>query len=706
MPQITAPAKPTRVLRRDPGSRAKFFPGDELTGRIIAKASPTATDPFEFVMSSDSVDRIGDIVDIKGIDLKGFKQNPLALWNHDSDVPIGTWSNVRKEEHRLIGTLSLAAPGSSPLVDRLRSFVEQRILRAVSIGFRALEAVELDPSDLWGGLRFTKTELLECSLVSVPANPDALQIRGLRPAGIDKTIFLPAKGPANPDADRSKAAGRQRAPAPPNPHQGNRTMPRTVAERIVAHQQRAAAIDDQINQITEAAENDNDRDFTAEENEQLGALAEEKEAAVKSIDTLTRTENALAAKAQPLGQGKGLARIEPRFAVKEVGGSIIGKMATVSALSFLTGRAANDIIAERYRDDDRIKDCWDYTIKSAAQIADTTTPGWAAQLIAQDVVAFMEDLQNVSVFAALRARASAPTVTFDGAGSISIPSRNKGGLGGAWVGEAGVIPVLQGTLGAVALSPTKLAGITTFTRELQSATTGQIETILRNGLRDDTADVLDKALLSALPARAQVRPAGLLNGVVGVPSSGDTPEAIRSDIAAAIGPIIAAGGGRDIVLLINPLAGLAVGSASTLNGDRAFPELQQGNLMGYSVIQSLNVPTGDLIAVDAADFANGAGVPEYRTSEEATLTMANADAVPPTQAIKADGTLDVAGEVGPDLGIKVAGGAVGAGTANIVAMSMFQQYAVALRMIFPVHWAMRRAGMVGLVTGFPDNGGP
>jgi HK97 family phage prohead protease/HK97 family phage major capsid protein len=685
------------AARAAPREPRRFFPGEIFT----RQAAQSASDPYQFVMSTDSVDRVGDIVEIPGIDLTGFKQNPIALLNHDQTMPIGTWSQVTKQAGQLVGKLTLADPGTSPLVDRLRTFIEQRILRAVSIGFRALAADPIDPKDPWGGVRFTKSELLECSLVSVPANPDALIMRGLTPAAIDTRIFLTCSDPAGPVAAGAGAAGRQRAPAPPNPSTGVRAMPRTVSERIVAHQQRAAALDDEINTITTTAANDDDRDLTAEENEQLTALAEEKTSVIKSIDTLTATEAALAARARPMGQTAPALRVEPRFAVKEAPGAIIGKMATIAVLAHLTGRPHNEIIAERYRDDDRIKDCWDYTRKAASNIADMTTPGWAQNLIRTDIGEFVDALKNLSVFAALRSRPQAPSVNFDGAGAISIPGRNRGGLGGSWIGEAGVIPVLQGTLTSILLTPTKVAGVTTFTRELQAATNGQIETILTNGLRDDTANVIDLALLSALAARPNVRPAGLLYNVVGVPSTGDTPEAIRIDLSNVLGPIIQAGGGRDIVLIMNPMSKLIVAAATTLNGTPAFPDIDQGILAGYPYIASLNVPAGDLIAVDAADFANGVGVPDYSVSEEATLTMATADATPPTQAVKADGTLDVAGEVGHDLGIHVAGGAAGVGTAGYQALSMFQQYAIALRMVLPLHWAMRRASMVGLVTGFP-----
>jgi HK97 family phage prohead protease/HK97 family phage major capsid protein len=680
-----------------PQPRTPFVPGMV----VRREAAQTASDPFLFTMATDTVDRMGDIVDIGGIDLAGFSQNPIALWNHDPDSPIGSWSGLVRKGGALTGKLELAPEGTSSLIDRIRKLIELRIIRAVSIGFRALKALPIETDGRFSGFRFTESELLEASVVSIPANPEALRIKGVRGNPLDHTIFAALGAMPDPGAIGAPKQRDQRGQPPPptKPRSGVGTMPRTIAEKIVDHQQRVAAIDDQVATITQAAANDADRDFTADEDEQIATLVEEKKRVIRSIDTLTDMEASMALRARPMGDVLQL-RVPAQAAQRAIAGEWIGKMAAIAALAHLQRRNPVDIIAERYRDDERIKDVWDYTRKTAAGIADTTTPGWAKELIRQDVAAFLDDLVNVSVFAALRARPSSFNVTFDGAGSVSIPMRTgKGNLAGAWVGEAGVIPVLQGSVGAVTLSPTKLAGITTFSKELMNATNDQIETVLRNGVREDTADMLDHSLLSNQAARAGVRPAGLLNGVTPVASTGNDPQEILDDIAAAVGPIIAAGGGRDIVLIMNPMHVLRIGTALTLNGTRAFPEIDQGRIGNYPVIASLNVPVGTMVALDCAAFASAAGAPDYMVSEEATLTMANADATAPTQSVKADGTLDVATEVGPDLGIAVKGGPSGAGTAGAVAMSMFQQWSLALRLVLPVSWAMRRAGMVGAVTG-------
>ena len=60
----------------------------------------------------------------------------------------------------------------------LRKLVEQKIVRAVSVGF--LPTVQpnylRDKNDMITGMEFIGQELLENSLVTVPANPSAVQI--------------------------------------------------------------------------------------------------------------------------------------------------------------------------------------------------------------------------------------------------------------------------------------------------------------------------------------------------------------------------------------------------------------------------------------------------------------------------------------------------------------------------------------------------
>jgi HK97 family phage prohead protease len=144
--------------------------------KILHKVHAEKLDGMSFVLSDETSDRMGDVIKANGWDLANFKKNPVALFGHRSDFPLGSWKNVRVDNTRLIGDLAFAPEGTSPRIDEIRRLVEANVLKAVSVGFRAVEEEPIDPKRPWDGSKFLKSELIECSLVSIPANPNALAI--------------------------------------------------------------------------------------------------------------------------------------------------------------------------------------------------------------------------------------------------------------------------------------------------------------------------------------------------------------------------------------------------------------------------------------------------------------------------------------------------------------------------------------------------
>jgi len=135
--------------------------------KSIEKASSNSV---TFVFSTKDVDRDGDRV-MQDWDLDDFNKNPIALAFHDHKQPIGVWENIRVEAGKLLGDLKLASRGTSQFIDTLHNLVEQKILKAVSVGFRS---GKYEPND-FGGYDLSENSLFECSLVSVPANQNALR---------------------------------------------------------------------------------------------------------------------------------------------------------------------------------------------------------------------------------------------------------------------------------------------------------------------------------------------------------------------------------------------------------------------------------------------------------------------------------------------------------------------------------------------------
>ena len=146
------------------------------------------SDPLTFVLSDETVDRMGDVIRSDGWDTRQFKNNPIALFGHDHASVIGVWENVRVEGKRLLGTLRLAKKGTSDLVDTVSSLIDQRILKAVSVGFQPIEATPRKS----GGMDFIRSALHEVSIVAVPANPSAVALaKAFSPDIVDKLFVKP-----------------------------------------------------------------------------------------------------------------------------------------------------------------------------------------------------------------------------------------------------------------------------------------------------------------------------------------------------------------------------------------------------------------------------------------------------------------------------------------------------------------------------------
>lgn len=665
---------------------------------IAKDGAQSGSAPFTFVLSDESVDRMGDVVMQSGISLQQFRKNPVALFAHQQRMPIGTWENIRRDGGQLLADLKLAARGTSRMIDELRSLIEQKILRAASIGFGVQKAEPLDPEKPYGGQRYTKTELLEASLVAVPANANALAVRSLTPEL--RALFFAEDGSGIAPHTRAAPAAHAAAPSHAVRTKGVHMDKQSIAEKIKAANERLGAIDARVKELQTVAETVDE--LTDAQADEVKALGDERAAVEKNLANLAALEKLIGERAQPVVGAPAVIRARGASPKDEPPGTILSRLALVQVLAHVQRRSLDEVVRDTFAHDQRVE----AILRSATPVADTTTAGWAKELVRQDVQGFIEAMQPLSAYAALSSRGF--VVNFGDAGSISVPYRGgtNTDVAGAFVGENGVIPVKRTTIGANVLNRYKMAVITTLTKELARTSTPQAETLLRRFMQEDTAVALDKAFLDNAAAVAGVRPPGILNGVAPIAASaapGAVDKAI-ADLKALINALIAAGNGVRPVFLMNPAQKLALGLLYSGGVFLFRDELAGGRLMGVEVVASANVALGDVILVDAANFATGLGSPEFDASDTATLVMANADGVAPTQATLAgDRTaLGTAEQVPPDGGISVrdtaqlAAGKVGEGS---VAISMFQQWAIALRTVLPISWGTTRPGTVQVIHG-------
>lgn len=144
-----------------------------------------------FTMSAATPDRVKDTIEPAAYDSVVRKTKRLiALWQHDPDRPIGSWEGLKAEGDRLTGYIKFA---STSLAQMAKQLIADGVPLGASIGFRG--AAEPNKH---GGLHFKEIELLECSVVSVPAHPRAYQIA--KSFGFD----LKSESPASPPAGSSE----------------------------------------------------------------------------------------------------------------------------------------------------------------------------------------------------------------------------------------------------------------------------------------------------------------------------------------------------------------------------------------------------------------------------------------------------------------------------------------------------------------------
>ena len=119
--------------------------------------------------STNHSDRAGDVISKEAWEkggLENFKNNPVILFNHDYDKPIGRATGVRVTENGL----ELEAKISKSAPAHVCELIKDGVLGAFSVGFKVKDADYIKETD---GLMIKDAELFEVSVVSVPCNQAA-----------------------------------------------------------------------------------------------------------------------------------------------------------------------------------------------------------------------------------------------------------------------------------------------------------------------------------------------------------------------------------------------------------------------------------------------------------------------------------------------------------------------------------------------------
>ena len=119
--------------------------------------------------STNALDRAGDVIETEAWTkggLENFKNNPVILFNHNYDRPIGRAKEIGVTENGLELTARISKSSGE-----IKDLIKDGVLGAFSVGFKVKDADYIKETD---GYKIKDAELFEVSVVSVPCNQSAV----------------------------------------------------------------------------------------------------------------------------------------------------------------------------------------------------------------------------------------------------------------------------------------------------------------------------------------------------------------------------------------------------------------------------------------------------------------------------------------------------------------------------------------------------
>lgn len=591
------------------------------------------------IATTPQVDRASDVIEPLGVKF----QNPMPLlWQHDHEKPIGTVVFDKPTAKGVTFTATIAKidePGNlKDRVDEAWQSVKAQIVRAVSIGFRA---IDFEPIAGTYGLRYKSTEVYELSLVTVPCNSDC-KISTIKsfdvglPAALGKKEFTVARliKPAGASATVVKKLSDT-----PKPEEG---LDMNYLEQIKSFKDTRAAQVTAMEGIQQKAM-DEGRSKDAAEQEEFDTAADQIKAIDREIKDLESMEALNIAKAAPVQDvtkqnmrvpavAKNTEKLEP--------GILFARYAMCKMASQNNPAMAVEIAKSQYPQHEGMVKTLELEargqkvqglMKAVVEAGTTLDATFAAPLV------------NYQNFAGDFVEYLRPRTILGQFGTGGIPSLNRipfnvriagqtTGGNAYWVGEGAPKPLTTFDFNNVELRWNKIATIAVLTNELIRFSDPSAERLVRDGLAAAVIERADVDFVNpAKAAVANISPASITNGIAGIPSSGNTADDIRADIAALWAPFIAARNApRNAVYLMDSTNALALSMMQNPLGQSEFPgiTLNGGTFMGVPVIVSDYLPVdsggGMVVLLNASDiWLADDGQVTIDASREASLQMLN-----------------------------------------------------------------------------------
>lgn len=157
---------------------------------IETKTADDGGKRYTFTISTASIDRDRDVIAVDGWYTDAYmRAGGPVLYGHGFDangtMPVGKTTKIWATKNALKAEMAFI-PGD-PFAERVQRAVDFGALRATSVGFRPLPN-KAAWNEERGGIDFREQELLEFSIVPVPANADAIREKALSVVRTDSPL--------------------------------------------------------------------------------------------------------------------------------------------------------------------------------------------------------------------------------------------------------------------------------------------------------------------------------------------------------------------------------------------------------------------------------------------------------------------------------------------------------------------------------------
>jgi HK97 family phage major capsid protein/HK97 family phage prohead protease len=534
------------------------------------------------VATTPTPDRVEDIIEPLGVEFS----NPLPLlWQHQSEKPVGT-TELSKPTKSGVGFLAqLPFPTvSENLIARVSEAwesVKLGLVRAVSIGFRPLEYSFMEN----GGIRYTRIEVLELSLVTIPANVDAT-IQSIKSIDAPR-LAATGKEPKASDRPTPPASGKKSNPIVKA--QEGKTMKKTIAEQISAFQSTRQIKHDRMTAIMDESGESGETLDSAKQQE-YDTLKDE----VKSIDDhlvrLADMEKLNITRATAVERVAGhtqAAEVRSGVRVENVRANVQKGIAFARVAMALGVSKGNYMQAYEMA---KANSAWENTPEVLTVLKTAVAAGSMTNMSALGEATFMasefiEYLWPRTIIGRITGLRRVPF-------NIKVPRQTAVASVG-WVGEGNAKPVSKGAFDTVTLGNTKIAGIVALTEELVRFSNPASETLTRDELSNAIIKLMDKDFLDPEKAAvANTSPASITYGVTPVSATGTAYANFVADFASAMDGFDAAEvDTADVVVVTRSRQARKLGLMLNSLGQPLFPKLgaKGGEMQGMEVITSTNV---------------------------------------------------------------------------------------------------------------------